>query len=249
MPSGAGRTHTAEAARRMGRSSTGAILAGRRHTASVQRHDATAADAIRARIREQGPIGFDTFMELALYGPGGFYERPPVGADGDFVTSPHVHPAFGMFVARALAPMRDALAPDGDLRLTEVGAGDGTLASQILGDVGPHPLHGRRDQRRRSCGARRARRRPVRRRAATAGRPCARARAAGQPPLPSGARRRRGDRRCGRRRAWSNGRGRSILTYGLRSTTNERTATSSSRPARSRSSIAWRHRSSAATPS
>ena len=99
----------------------------------MQRHDATAADAIRARIREQGPIGFDTFMELALYGPGGFYERPPVGADGDFVTSPHVHPAFGMFVARALAPMRDALAPDGDLRLTEVGAGDGTLASQILG--------------------------------------------------------------------------------------------------------------------
>jgi SAM-dependent MidA family methyltransferase len=98
----------------------------------VQRPDATAADAIRARIREDGPIGFDTFMELALYGPGGFYERPPVGADGDFVTSPHVHPAFGMFVARALAPMRDALAPDGDLRLTEVGAGDGTLASQIL---------------------------------------------------------------------------------------------------------------------
>jgi SAM-dependent MidA family methyltransferase len=99
----------------------------------VQHPDATAADAIRARIREAGPIPFDTFMELALYGPGGFYERPPVGTDGDFVTSPHVHPAFGMFVARALAPLRDALAPDGDLRLTEVGAGDGTLASQILG--------------------------------------------------------------------------------------------------------------------
>ncbi len=118
----------------MGRSSTGAILAGRRHTASVQRPDATpAAEAIRARILEDGPIGFDTFMELALYGVGGFYERPPVGADGDFVTSPHVHPAFGMFVARALSPLRDALAPDGDLRLTEVGAGDGTLALQVLG--------------------------------------------------------------------------------------------------------------------
>jgi SAM-dependent MidA family methyltransferase len=100
----------------------------------VQRPDATpAAEAIRARILEDGPIGFDTFMELALYGPGGFYERPPVGADGDFVTSPHVHPAFGMFVARALSPLRDALAPDRDLRLTEVGAGDGTLASQVLG--------------------------------------------------------------------------------------------------------------------
>jgi SAM-dependent MidA family methyltransferase len=71
-------------------------------------------------------------MDLALYGPGGFYERPPVGADRDFVTSPHVHPAFGRFVARALQPLRDALAPEDDLRLTEVGAGDGTLARQIL---------------------------------------------------------------------------------------------------------------------
>jgi hypothetical protein len=27
---------------------------------------------------------------IALAGPGGYYERPPVGAEGDFVTSPHV---------------------------------------------------------------------------------------------------------------------------------------------------------------
>jgi SAM-dependent MidA family methyltransferase len=91
-----------------------------------------AADAIRARIRDAGPIGFDVFMELALYGPGGYYERPPVGADRDFVTSPHVHPAFGRFVARAIEPLREAIAPGGDLRLTEVGAGDGTLARQLL---------------------------------------------------------------------------------------------------------------------
>jgi SAM-dependent MidA family methyltransferase len=90
------------------------------------------ADAIRARIRAEGPIGFDAFMELALYGPGGFYEHPPVGADRDFVTSPHVHPAFGGFVVRALEPLRDAIRSDDDLRLTEVGAGDGTLARQIL---------------------------------------------------------------------------------------------------------------------
>lgn len=91
-----------------------------------------AADAIRARIREEGPIGFDVFMDLALYGPGGFYERPPVGADRDFVTSPHVHPAFGRFVARAVEPLRDTISPDDELRLTEVGAGDGTLARQLL---------------------------------------------------------------------------------------------------------------------
>jgi SAM-dependent MidA family methyltransferase len=91
-----------------------------------------AADAIRERIRTEGPIAFDAFMEFALYGPGGFYERPPVGADRDFVTSPHVHPAFGRFVAHAIEPLREVIAPDGALRLTEVGAGDGTLARQLL---------------------------------------------------------------------------------------------------------------------
>jgi SAM-dependent MidA family methyltransferase len=91
-----------------------------------------AADAIRARIQAEGPVGFDVFMDLALYGPGGFYEQPPIGAERDFVTSPHVHPAFGRLVARAIEPLRDAIEPDGDLRLTEVGAGDGTLARQIL---------------------------------------------------------------------------------------------------------------------
>ena len=53
------------------------------------------ASRIRAEIVASGPIGFDRFMELALYGPDGFYEHPPVGPGGDFVTSPHVHPVFG----------------------------------------------------------------------------------------------------------------------------------------------------------
>jgi NADH dehydrogenase [ubiquinone] 1 alpha subcomplex assembly factor 7 len=93
------------------------------------------AEAIRERIRTDGPITFATFMELALYGPGGFYEDPPVGADGDFVTSPHVHPAFGSFVARALAALAGALGSPDPLRVTEVGAGDGTLARQILTEL------------------------------------------------------------------------------------------------------------------
>jgi len=93
------------------------------------------AEAIRERIRTDGPITFATFMELALYGPGGFYEDPPVGADGDFVTSPHVHPSFGSFVARALAALAEALGSPDPLRVVEVGAGDGTLARQILAEL------------------------------------------------------------------------------------------------------------------
>jgi SAM-dependent MidA family methyltransferase len=91
----------------------------------------TPGDRIRERIRTDGPITFATFMELALYGPGGFYDDPPVGADGDFVTGPHVHPAFGAFVARAIEPLQTALGSS-PLRVTEVGAGDGTLARQIV---------------------------------------------------------------------------------------------------------------------
>ncbi len=91
-----------------------------------------AADRIREHIRTHGPITFATYMNLALYGPGGFYETPPIGAAGDFVTSPHVHPAFGMFVARALAELGAALDAPRPLRIAEVGAGDGTLARQIL---------------------------------------------------------------------------------------------------------------------
>ena len=115
------------------------------------------SEAIRQRIRTDGPITFATYMELALYGPGGYYEEPPVGADGDFVTSPHVHPAFGMFVARALKTLADDLGSPEPLRVTEVGAGDGTLAGQILTRA-RRRLHGGGDQRRRAARARRDRR-------------------------------------------------------------------------------------------
>jgi NADH dehydrogenase [ubiquinone] 1 alpha subcomplex assembly factor 7 len=90
-------------------------------------------DAIRDRIAAEGPIDFATYMSLALYGSGGYYEEPPVGAAGDFVTSPHVHPVFGTFVAGALAQMATGLSPARDpLYLVEVGAGDGSLARQII---------------------------------------------------------------------------------------------------------------------
>lgn len=94
--------------------------------------DTIVGRTIRERIDAEGPITFATFMELALYGPGGFYEHPPVGVRGDFVTSPHVHPAFGSFVASAIEQLAASLAIDGPLRLTEVGGGDGTLARQLL---------------------------------------------------------------------------------------------------------------------
>ena len=93
------------------------------------------AHAIRAAIEKRGPIPFSEFMTLALYGPGGFYEEPPIGPRGDFVTSPHVHPVFGMFVGRAIRRFAKDLGDPLPIRIAEVGAGDGTLARQVLEEL------------------------------------------------------------------------------------------------------------------
>jgi SAM-dependent MidA family methyltransferase len=90
-------------------------------------------ERLLGRIREDGPITFAAFMEAALYDPEeGFYARPPVGEDGHFVTSPHVSPAFGDLLARQLAECWDALDRPRPYTVVEVGAGDGTLAVQVL---------------------------------------------------------------------------------------------------------------------
>jgi NADH dehydrogenase [ubiquinone] 1 alpha subcomplex assembly factor 7 len=91
-----------------------------------------ARDAVADAIRDHGPITFAEFMEIALYGPGGYYERPPVGADGDFVTSPHVHEVFAELLAHALEDLHARLGAPRPFRVTELGAGDGTLARRLV---------------------------------------------------------------------------------------------------------------------
>jgi SAM-dependent MidA family methyltransferase len=88
-------------------------------------------DAIRREITEHGPITFARFMELALYGPDGFYATPPVAARGHFVTSPHVHPVFGTLLWRAIRQLWDNLGRPSPLRVVEAGAGDGSLATLL----------------------------------------------------------------------------------------------------------------------
>jgi NADH dehydrogenase [ubiquinone] 1 alpha subcomplex assembly factor 7 len=97
-------------------------------------------DRIRAEIARSGAMRFDRFMELALYAPGGYYERPPVGVAGDFVTSPHVHPVFGLLLARGLRELWAHLGAPEPFRLVEIGGGDGTLARQLLEHLADVPL-------------------------------------------------------------------------------------------------------------
>jgi NADH dehydrogenase [ubiquinone] 1 alpha subcomplex assembly factor 7 len=90
------------------------------------------AERVRAAIAARGPIGFDEYMDLALYGPGGFFEAPPVGPRGHFVTSPHVHPfVFAHCVRDALLDAWLALGEPDPFRVIELGAGDGTLAGAL----------------------------------------------------------------------------------------------------------------------
>ncbi|HYZ12996.1 MAG TPA: SAM-dependent methyltransferase [Actinomycetota bacterium] len=90
------------------------------------------AERIRRRILADGPITFAEFMEEALYGRGGFYDATPIGSSGHFVTSPHVHPVFSRLVGAALEQIWVNLDRPIPLRVVEVGAGDGTMAREIV---------------------------------------------------------------------------------------------------------------------
>jgi SAM-dependent MidA family methyltransferase len=117
----------------------------------------TPLERIRRAIARRGPITFAEFMEEALYGDGGFYAEPPVGARGHFVTSPHVHPVFATLLARALREAWEILGRPDPFPLVELGAGDGTLARALLDELADLPL--RYTTVERSPGAREALRR------------------------------------------------------------------------------------------
>ena len=91
-------------------------------------------ESIRQRIRDSGPITFAEFMEMALYGPGGYYAQgEPVGGRGaDYYTSPAAHPLFGALLALQLEQMWRLLGAPDDFAVVEPGAGDGRLAHDIL---------------------------------------------------------------------------------------------------------------------
>ncbi len=90
---------------------------------------------ISERIKQEGPITFETFMDMALYLPGyGYYMsgESVIGPDGDFFTSPHLHPVFGWLLAIQIDEMRRLLGEPREFTILEIGAGRGFLAEGIL---------------------------------------------------------------------------------------------------------------------
>ncbi len=102
-------------------------------------HSERLREHIVAAIRDAGGwIGFDRYMDLALYAPGlGYYTAGArkIGdarAGGDFVTAPEISPLFGRALAAQVADVLTALAPGKPGRVLEFGAGTGRLAHDML---------------------------------------------------------------------------------------------------------------------
>lgn len=91
---------------------------------------------IRIIIEEMGggAISFERFMELALYHPEhGYYRKPGrIGKQGDFLTSPVIHPMFGWAVAGWCRDVWMRLGEPGEFTIVEPAAGSGALATAVL---------------------------------------------------------------------------------------------------------------------
>jgi len=90
---------------------------------------------IRDRIQIEGPITFEEFMRMALYYPElGYYAGSDavIGREGDFYTSPHLHPIFGALICRQLIEMWALMGRPSEFHAIEMGAGAGYLCKDIL---------------------------------------------------------------------------------------------------------------------
>jgi len=89
---------------------------------------------LRERIRVEGPLPFREVMQAALYHPRyGYYTRlRGFGADGDFITSPERHPAFGLLLGRQAVDVWEAVDRPRPFKILELGAGSGALAEPLV---------------------------------------------------------------------------------------------------------------------
>jgi SAM-dependent MidA family methyltransferase len=97
------------------------------------RHTLRMREMIAREIAAAGGwIGFERYMDLALYAPGlGYYSAGAhkLGAGGDFTTAPEISSLFGACVAKQCAEVLRAVREGSIL---EVGAGTGRLAVDML---------------------------------------------------------------------------------------------------------------------
>ncbi len=103
---------------------------------------AAPAERLRTLLGERGALPFAEVMEEALYGDGGYYNRPdmPIGARGDFVTGSSLSKLFGRATVRLLERLDRALGSPA--ALLDAGCGDGSHLAAIAEVSTPRPLYG-----------------------------------------------------------------------------------------------------------
>ncbi len=91
-------------------------------------------DRIREMIAADGPMPVEHFMSLALTHPtlGYYTTRDPLGAAGDFTTSPEISQMFGELIGLWAAEVWMNMGAPSVLRLVELGPGRGTLMLDAL---------------------------------------------------------------------------------------------------------------------
>ena len=89
----------------------------------------------RIAASPQQRITFAEYMDLALYHPQyGYYngDRPNIGKQGDFITSPHWSADFAEVLGEQFVEMWQILGKPDTFAIVEMGAGRGTFAANVL---------------------------------------------------------------------------------------------------------------------
>ncbi|EUC57089.1 S-adenosyl-L-methionine-dependent methyltransferase, putative [Rhizoctonia solani AG-3 Rhs1AP] len=85
-------------------------------------------------IRAKGPISVAQYMQMCLSHPveGYYMKGEPIGARGDFITSPEISQLFGELVGIWLVSQWVERGQNRPIRMIELGPGKGTLMDDIL---------------------------------------------------------------------------------------------------------------------
>lgn len=118
-----------------------------------ERRNSSLSVLIDDRIRRFGSISFEEYMSICLNGGitrdgefiPGFYSRDITIGDRDgilpqssvdFYTSPETSPVFGFLIAKQVLEIRERMGSPENFTIVEMGAGNGTLAHDILYGIG-----------------------------------------------------------------------------------------------------------------
>src|SRR5262245_23005628 len=101
---------------------------------SAGRAAGTLLQNLRERIRREGPMPVDRYMQTCLDDPVHGYRLKPdtIGAAGDFVTAPEISQVFGELIGLWCAAAWVGMGRPAPLRLVELGPGRGTLMRDAL---------------------------------------------------------------------------------------------------------------------